>query len=236
MEKPNREVDIEKSTDTLAVSLRSNSSEHTAIDPAAPIPFLSKFRTWNHRIENLTGLEARGIKRVYPEERHAASVSADAQMAMMWFSANISANNLAVGLLGPLLFGLGFVDSAMCAFGGILIGAAATAYMSIWGAQSGNRTMVSRCEELSPLKQSICLIWKQIVLRYFMGYWPAKLPCVLNMILMIGYGTIDCIIGGQILSAVSGDSMSVVVGIVIVALISWVIAVFGMAIFQKYER
>lgn len=76
----------------------------------------------------------------------------------------------------------------------------------------------------------------QIVLRYFMGYWPAKLPCFLNMILMIGYGTIDCIIGGQILSAVSGGSMSIVVGIVIVALISWVIAVFGMAIFQKYER
>lgn len=76
----------------------------------------------------------------------------------------------------------------------------------------------------------------QIVLRYFMGYWPAKLPCLLNMILMIGYGTIDCIIGGQILSAVSGGSMSIVVGIVIVALISWVIAVFGMALFQRYER
>ena len=143
MEKLNLEVDIEKSAGTLAVSSRSNSSEHTATEPAAPIPILSKFRTWNQRIRNLAGLEARGIKRVCPEERHAASVSADAQMALMWFSANISANNVAVGLLGPLLFGLGFVDSAMCAFGGILVGAAATAYMSIWGAQSGNRTMVS---------------------------------------------------------------------------------------------
>lgn len=66
-------------------------------------------------------------------------------MATLWFSANISANNLAVGLLGPLLFGLGFTDSAMCAFGGILVGSAATAYMSIWGAPSGNRTMVSLC-------------------------------------------------------------------------------------------
>ncbi|KAL9024366.1 MAG: hypothetical protein Q9180_007921, partial [Flavoplaca navasiana] len=141
MEKPNREIDIEKSTSTLAVSSRSNSSEHIGTDPADPIPILSKFCRWNQRIENLAGLEARGIKRVLPEKRHAASASADAQMAMLWFSANISANNLAVGLLGPLLFGLGFVDSAMCAFGGILVGAAATAYMSIWGAQSGNRTM-----------------------------------------------------------------------------------------------
>ncbi|KAL8992728.1 MAG: hypothetical protein Q9169_006880 [Polycauliona sp. 2 TL-2023] len=215
MEKPvpSNTADVEKSAGTLNVSSRSNSSEH---EPAAPIPIPPKLRTWNQRIEGLAGLEARGIKRVLPEERDAPSGSAYAQMAMLWFSANISANNLSVGLLGPLLFGLGFVDSAMCAFGGILVGSAATAYMSIWGAPSGNRTM-------------ICL-------RYFMGYWPAKLPCLLNMILMIGYGTIDCIIGGQILSAVSGGSMSIVVGIVIVAFISWVIAVFGMAIFQKYER
>ncbi|KAL8725971.1 MAG: hypothetical protein Q9166_007004 [cf. Caloplaca sp. 2 TL-2023] len=209
-------ADIEKSAGTLNVSSRSTSNEYVASEPIAPIPIPPKLRTWNQRIENLAGLEARGITRVLPEERHAASATAFAQMAMLWFSANISANNLAVGLLGPLLFGLSFVDCAMCAFGGILVGSAATAYMSIWGAPSGNRTM--------------------IVLRYFMGYWPAKLPCLLNMILMIGYGTIDCIIGGQILSAVSGGSMSIILGIVIVAFISWVIAVFGMAIFQKYER
>lgn len=53
---------------------------------------------------------------------------------------------------------------------------------------------------------------------------------------MVGYGMIDCVIGGQILSAVSGGSMTIVVGIVIVALISWVVAVFGMSIFHAYER
>lgn len=53
---------------------------------------------------------------------------------------------------------------------------------------------------------------------------------------MVGYGTIDCIIGGQILSAVSGGSMSIVVGIIIVALVSWIIAVFGLAVFHIYER
>lgn len=69
-----------------------------------------------------------------------------------------------------------------------------------------------------------------------MGYWPAKLACFLNMILMVGYGTIDCIVGGQILSAVSGGGMSILVGIVIVALISWLVAAFGMAVFHVYER
>jgi hypothetical protein len=35
----------------------------------------------------------------------------------------------------------------------------------------------------------------------------------LNIVLMIGYCTIDCIIGGQVLSAVSGGSMSIVVAL-----------------------
>jgi purine-cytosine permease-like protein len=77
-----------------------------------------------------------------------------------------------------------------------------------------------------------------------MGYWPSKICCVLNIILMVGYGLIDCIIGGQILSAVSGGNLTIIVGIVIVALISvsklsdlqWVVAVFGMKIFHTYER
>lgn len=69
-----------------------------------------------------------------------------------------------------------------------------------------------------------------------MGYWPSKLTTVLNISVLVGYGTISCIIGGQILSAVSGERMTVIVGIVIVALITWIIPVFGMALFQGYER
>ena len=69
-----------------------------------------------------------------------------------------------------------------------------------------------------------------------MGYWPSKLTCVLNMIIMVGYGTISCIIAGQLLSAVSNGSLTIIVGIVITALISWLVAVFGMGLFHFYER
>ncbi|KAF6234092.1 hypothetical protein HO173_007511 [Letharia columbiana] len=192
---------------------RTRSSESFVVS-SVPVPHT--LAQWNTRIESLAGLEARGIARVPPEERHEGSVMGYAQMTILWFSANVTANNLAVGLLGPLVFNLGFVDSAMMATFGSLLGSAATAYMSIWGAQSGNRTM--------------------IVTRYFMGYWPAKLICFLNMIIMVGYCTISCIIAGQILSAVSGGSMSIAVGIIITALVSWLVAVFGMAVFQTYER
>lgn len=88
--------------------------------------------------------------------------------------------------------------------------------MSVWGPQSGNRTMVA--------------------LRFFMGYWPAKLPCLLNIILMVGYCSLNNIISGQILSAVSGGTMTTAVGIVVVALVCWLVATFGMWIFHTYER
>jgi purine-cytosine permease-like protein len=75
-----------------------------------------------------------------------------------------------------------------------------------------------------------------VVLRYFFGYWPAKIPTFLNIVLMGGYCTIDGILGGQILSAVSGGDMSVAVGIVIVNLVCWIVVVFGMKPFHIYER
>jgi hypothetical protein len=31
----------------------------------------------------------------------------------------------------------------------------------------------------------LILIRPQVVLRYFMGYWPAKIPTALNIILMV---------------------------------------------------
>lgn len=102
----------------------------------------SFLRRWNTRIENMAGFEARGLARVPPEERQSPSLMGLLQMLLLWFSANITLINLSVGLTGPLVFSLGFVDSVLCAIFGILLGSLTTAYMSIWGAVSGNRTMV----------------------------------------------------------------------------------------------
>jgi purine-cytosine permease-like protein len=69
-----------------------------------------------------------------------------------------------------------------------------------------------------------------------MGYWPSKICAILNIVIMLGYGMIDCLVGGQVLSAVADGKMTVIVGIIIIAVISWLVVVFGMSIFQKYER
>lgn len=72
--------------------------------------------------------------------------------------------------------------------------------------------------------------------RYIMGWWPAKVVVILNIIVLLGYGMIDCVVAGQILSAVAGGSMSVVVGIIVVAIIAWLVTTFGYQIFHYYER
>ena len=69
-----------------------------------------------------------------------------------------------------------------------------------------------------------------------MGYYPGKICVLLNMVVMVGFCMIGCVIGGQTLSAVADGEMSIVVGIVVVALITWVVATFGMAVFHVYER
>lgn len=171
---------------------------------------------WNAKIESLSGLEVRGIARVPPDDRYEASTFGLVQMALLWFSANLTANNLTLAMLGPLVYELSFVDSALCAVFGAVLGSCGAAYMSTWGPVSGNRTL--------------------IVARYFMGYYPAKICALLNIVILIGYGLINCIVGGQILSAVADGNLTIVVGIIIVALVSWVVATFGMSVFHQYER
>ena len=148
-------ADLEKSGAALGISTTSSNSiekstfeSSSSAPPHIPVP--SKLHSWNARIEALAGLEARGIVRVLPEERQAPSFLGYAQMVLVWFGANVVANNLAVGMLGPLLFELGFTDSAMMAVFGSFLGGIPTAYMSIWGAQSGNRTMVSCANASAP--------------------------------------------------------------------------------------
>ncbi|OBT69606.1 hypothetical protein VE03_00794 [Pseudogymnoascus sp. 23342-1-I1] len=175
------------------------------------------FARADQHITSIKHLEARGIERV-PETERLKKVSASdyMQMTLLWFSTNITANNIAVGMLGPLDFGLGFTDAALCATFGSILGAIGVGYISTFGPASGNRTMV--------------------LARYFVGYWPSKICTLLNIVIMLGYGMIDCVVGGQVLSAVADGKLTVIVGIIIIAVITFVVVVFGMSAFQTYER
>lgn len=70
-----------------------------------------------------------------------------------------------------------------------------------------------------------------------MGWWPVKLCVLLNLVILIGYAMIDAVVAGQMLSAVSHNgSLTVQVGIVITAIITWVVTSFGIKVFHLLER
>ncbi|KAI2792654.1 hypothetical protein POX_b02694 [Penicillium oxalicum] len=162
-------------------------------------------------------LEARGIERVAPHERMKRLTWVSyLQAFLLWFSINLAANNITLGMLGPAVYGLSFTDSALCAVFGVIGGSMVSAWVATWGPVSGIRTMAFG--------------------RYSMGWWPSKIIVLLNLVQMLGYCLIDCVVGGQILSAVSPGGLSVAVGIVIIAIISWAVATFGIQGFHYYER
>jgi hypothetical protein len=134
--------DLEKGFPASDVSPDSPASTIQHNDSSPTEKQLSGFAAWNQKIESLAGFEARGIDRVPSDERHEATIGSLIQMSLIWFSANLTINNLALGLLGPLVYELSFVDSALCAVFGGFVGCLGTSYMATWGAVSGNRTLV----------------------------------------------------------------------------------------------
>jgi purine-cytosine permease-like protein len=70
-----------------------------------------------------------------------------------------------------------------------------------------------------------------------MGWWPVKLCVLLNLVILLGYSMIGAVVAGQILSAVSPNgSLTVEVGIVIAAILTFLVTTFGIKIFHHYER
>jgi hypothetical protein len=72
----------------------------------------NRLQDWANRLDVLFGLEARGIERV-PEAARARKVTKGdyMQMFIIWFAINCTANNMTLGVLGPVSYSLGFVDS-----------------------------------------------------------------------------------------------------------------------------
>ncbi|KAG8533627.1 uncharacterized protein KY384_001367 [Bacidia gigantensis] len=161
--------------------------------------------------------EARGIDRVLVEDTHPTNWRSYIQAFFFWFSVNLAAQNITLGMLGPYIFYLSFRDATLCAAFGAMIGSLPVAHISTFAPISGLRTLVFA--------------------RFTFGWWPTKLLVILNMIVLAGYSLIDLVIGGQILSAISpSGNLSIVVGIIIVGLICWIISTFGLTVFHLYQR
>lgn len=69
-----------------------------------------------------------------------------------------------------------------------------------------------------------------------MGWWPTRVCVLLNIVIFLGYGLVDSLIAGQILAAVNSAGMGVVVGVIVAAIITLAVCLFGIRVFHTYER
>lgn len=135
----------------------SNNTAHMALSPNEGLPLnntdvrpgpgclaarvAGQWRSFEKQLA-MYNLEARGIQRVEADERHDLRTLGYSQIALLWVSFNLAANNITLGMLGPAIFHLDFLDSCLCAVFGMLIGCLAVAYVATFGPASGNRTMI----------------------------------------------------------------------------------------------
>jgi NCS1 nucleoside transporter family len=175
----------------------------------APLRWLSRGETW---LDEKMGIETQGIDRIPEEAKRPPST---VNIFFMWWSMTCHVGTLPLGVLGPE-FGLTLGQSVAAIVVGTILGALCTAYTGTLGPKTGLRQIA--------------------ISRYSFGFWGAKLCSVLNVIVGGGFAVVNVVITGQMLSAVSDYTMSIAVGCVIVAIISYVISVFGFSIIHTVEK
>lgn len=115
-------------------------------------PKMNPLQHFAYRLEEVSGMEARGIERVLEQDRMPPTTWDDyVQMFSIWFSANLTLNNLIAGLLGTTLFGLSMTEAMVIGPFGAFLGSACSGYTSTFGPMSGNRTLVSHMPYQPPM-------------------------------------------------------------------------------------
>ncbi|EGW32395.1 uncharacterized protein SPAPADRAFT_139244 [Spathaspora passalidarum NRRL Y-27907] len=161
------------------------------------------------------GVEARGIERIEPYERSTNRTKLLISVMGLWLSACGGLSSMSSFYLGPLLFGLGLKNTMIAGTVGQILGCAIAAYCSLMGPRSGCRQMVSA--------------------RFLFGWWFVKLVAFVSIIGVMGWSVVNCVVGGQILAALSNEKIPVWAGIIIIAGISLVVAIGGIKQLLKVE-
>lgn len=161
------------------------------------------------------GVETRGIERIQPYERSTNKFKQFISVIGLWLSACGGLSSMSTFFLGPLLFGLGLRKTLVSGLIGETIGCAIAAYCSLMGPRSGCRQMVSA--------------------RFLFGWWFVKFVSLISIIGVVGWSVVNSVVGGQILVSISNGSIPLVVGIIIVAIISLVVAIGGIKQLLRVE-
>ena len=105
-------------------------------------------------------------------------------------------------------------DSMVSGLISMIIGCVLAAYASTMGPKSGLRQLVTA--------------------RFLFGEWGVKIIALISIVGLLGWSIINCVLGGQILQAIN-HNISLAVGIVVLSVVSWLVAIFGIRVLLKFQ-
>lgn len=180
---------------------------------------LPRWLSWIYQLDSF-GVEAHGIHRYTPEERleYVNSVNNGRLWQFvhtfgLWVAACGGLTSMSSFFLSGLVFELNLRDSMVSGIISMNLGCAVAAYFSTMGSQSGCRQMVGA--------------------RLLFGVWGVKVVSLICIVGGVGWSVVNCVLGGQIFAAVSGAPLSV--GIIIIAVLSVIVAVFGIKVLVRFQ-
>lgn len=158
-----------------------------------------------------TVLEQYTIEQIPANQRHGRP----RDLFTIWFSSNIMPLTFITGALGPAAFGLSFWWSIVAIVVGNLVGALFMALHSAQGPRLGVPQMIQS--------------------RAQFGYYGAVLVVLIAVVMYVGFFATNLILGGQSINQVV-HGVSVDWGIVICALGSLLLTVFGYDLIHSFNR
>jgi NCS1 nucleoside transporter family len=191
-----------------------NSLDAIPVDNDAP-GLMGKMRALEARMDNKLGIESEAIVRKRAEDKRKVHWVEELSMALLWASGTMNTSCFATGFLG-WEFGLSLKQSILITIFASILAATLSGYCATFGAVTGLRQIS--------------------VSRYSFGWWPNKLVALLNAIQQMGWAAVSCITGGLALTAVSDGHVSLILGIVILAVVALVISFVGLKAILFYER
>ncbi|KAH8911954.1 hypothetical protein BR93DRAFT_34460 [Coniochaeta sp. PMI_546] len=197
--------------------LDSASEEVSPSSPARPKGFLAALRHYEAALDRFLGVEAHAISRKRAEDRDPSyrKWHNQAVMFLLWMSSTLNLSCFTTGFLG-WEFGLDLRRSILLIVFGTFCGASVTGWCATMGPGTGLRQVS--------------------ISRYSIGWWPAKVIAALNVIEQVGWSSVGCITGGAALSAVSDGRVGTELGVIIAAVLGFVISFIGLRAVFQYEK
>jgi NCS1 nucleoside transporter family len=159
------------------------------------------------------GVEQRGIERVSPATRSHLTIRDN---FWLWLSANLVISTVALGALAIPTFGLGFWDSVVIILIFNALGTLPVAFFSTLGPKLGLRQMT--------------------ISRFSFGWIGAIIMALFNVAACIGWSAVNVIIGGQLIAALSHGVIPRWAGILIIAVLTAGVSIYGYHYVHRYER